>query len=160
GCVARPLDRNDGARGRCRRRGAERKEEMRTQIAVFVAAAALLAACAKAPVTEAPVRPVLTQRVMPGGVASRDIYSGEGRARYETDLGFRVAGKLVSRAVDAGARVTRGEVLARLDPEDAKLAARGAQAALASAESEFALAKAELDRHTDLLNKKFISQSA
>jgi len=125
-----------------------------------LAAALLAAACAKAPVTEEPVRPVLTQRVMPGGVANRDIYSGELRARYETDMGFRVAGKIVARPVDAGARVSKGQVLARLDPEDAKLAAHGAQAQLASAESDFVLAKSELDRHADLLNKKFISQSA
>jgi hypothetical protein len=52
-----------------------------------LAAIALVAACAKAPVTEEPVRPVLTQRVLPGAVASRDIYSGEIRARYETELG-------------------------------------------------------------------------
>jgi len=51
-------------------------------------------------------------------------------------------------------------VLARLDPEDAKLAAQAAGAQLASAEGDFALAKAELDRHADLLAKKFISQSA
>src|SRR6185369_17426160 len=108
-----------------------------------LAAALLAAACAKAPVTEQTVRPVLTQRVMPGGVANRDIYSGELRARYETDMGFRVAGKIVARPVDAGARVSKGQVLARLDPEDAKLAAHGAQAQLASAESDFVLAKSE-----------------
>ena len=125
-----------------------------------IAAALLLAACAKANVAEEPVRPVMTQRVTPGAVASRDIYSGEVRARYETDVGFRVAGKIVSRPVDAGSRVTRGQVLARLDPEDAKLAAQGAQAQLASAESDYALARSELDRHADLLAKKFISQSA
>jgi len=130
------------------------------RILLAIAIAATLAACGKAAVTEEPVRPVLTQRVAPGAVASRDIYSGEVRARYETDMGFRVAGKIVARPVDAGARVTRGQVLARLDPEDAKLAAQGAQAMLASAESEFALAKAELERHADLLNKKFISASA
>jgi multidrug efflux system membrane fusion protein len=56
--------------------------------------------------------------------------------------------------------VTRGQVLARLDPEDAKLAEQAAHAQLASAESDFALAKSELDRHADLLAKKFISQSA
>jgi multidrug efflux system membrane fusion protein len=133
---------------------------MKTNLLSIAAAALLAAACAKAPATEEPVRPVLTQRVTAGGVASRDIYSGEIRARSETDVGFRVGGKIVSRSVDAGARVTRGQVLARLDPEDAKLAAQAAQAQLASAESDFALAKSELDRHGDLLAKKFISQSA
>jgi RND family efflux transporter MFP subunit len=133
---------------------------MKTTILSIAAAGLVAAACGKAPATEEPVRPVLTQRVSAGGVASRDIYSGEIRARTETDVGFRVGGKIVSRSVDAGARVTRGQVLARLDPEDAKLAAQAAHAQLASAESDFALAKAELERHADLLAKKFISQSA
>jgi len=127
---------------------------------LIVASALALAACGNGKTQQDPVRPVLTQTVVPGAAASRDVYSGELRARYETDLGFRVAGKLVARAVDAGARVTKGQVLARLDPEDARLAAQGAAAMLASAESDFALAKAELDRHADLLAKKFISQSA
>jgi multidrug efflux system membrane fusion protein len=103
---------------------------------------------------------VITQKVVAGAMASRDVYSGEVRARYETDLGFRVGGKIVARPVDAGARVAKGQVLARLDPQDAKLAAQGATAMLASAESEYALARSELDRHADLLAKKFISQSA
>ena len=133
---------------------------MKTTILSIAAAGLLAAACGKAPVTEEPVRPVLTQRVTAGGVASRDIYSGEIRARTETDVGFRVGGKIVSRSVDAGARVAKGQVLARLDPEDAKLAAQAAHAQLASAEGDFALAKSELDRHADLLAKKFISQSA
>ena len=123
-------------------------------------AAVVLAACGQAKTEPDPVRPVLTQRVTPGAAASRDIYSGEIRARYETDVGFRVGGKLIARPVDAGSRVASGQVLARLDPEDARLAAQGSSAQLASAEGDFALAKSELDRHADLLAKKFISQSA
>ena len=120
----------------------------------------VLAACSKEATKTDPVRPVLTIQVTPGSVAGRDVYSGEIRARHETDLAFRIGGKLVARPVDAGARVTRGQVLARLDPEDAKLAAQAARAQLAAAESDAALAKAELDRSADLLAKKFISQSA
>lgn len=127
---------------------------------LLAAAALVLAACGAAKTETEPVRPVLTQRIAPGAVATRDVYSGEIRARYETDLGFRVGGKIIARPVDAGARVTKGQVLARLDPEDAKLAAQGAAAQLASTESEYAWAKAELDRHADLLARKFISQSA
>jgi RND family efflux transporter MFP subunit len=129
-------------------------------LAIATLAALVLAACGNGKVVTEPVRPVLTQTVIPGAGATKDVYSGELRARYETELGFRVAGKLVARAVDAGARVQKGQVLARLDPEDAKLAAQAAGAQLASAEGDFALAKSELDRHADLLAKKFISQSA
>jgi len=131
---------------------------MRTLLLAIMAAA--LTACGNAHEPEEPVRPVLTQVVAAGAAAGRDVYSGEIRARYETDLAFRVGGKLLARPVDAGARVKRGQVLARLDPEDARLASRAASAQLASAESDVALAQAELDRHADLLAKKFISQSA
>ena len=120
----------------------------------------LAAACGdEKTVAEAP-RPVLTQTVIPGASATREVYSGEIRARHETDLGFRVAGKLVARTADAGARVRKGQVLARLDPQDARLAAQAAAAQAAAAEGDFALAKSELDRHADLLARKFISQSA
>jgi membrane fusion protein, multidrug efflux system len=134
---------------------------MKTTALYLLAAAALVLAACGTPKTETdPVRAVVTQRVTPGAVASRDVYSGELRARYETDLGFRIGGKIVARLVDAGARVAKGQVLARLDPDDAKLAAQGATAQLASAEADFALAKSELARYQDLLAKKFISQSA
>lgn len=127
---------------------------------IAVSAALVLAGCGNGKVQQEPVRPVLTQTVVPGANATKDVYSGEVRARHETDLAFRVGGKLVARLADAGARVKRGQVLARLDPEDARLAAKAAAAQLASAESDFALAKAELERYSELLAKKFISQSA
>lgn len=120
----------------------------------------LAAACGNGKTVVDTPRPVLTQTVVPGASATREVYSGEIRARHETELGFRVGGKLVARAVDAGARVKRGQVLARLDPEDARLAAQGAAAQAAAADGDLALAKADLDRHADLLAKKFISQSA
>jgi multidrug efflux system membrane fusion protein len=127
---------------------------------ILVAAAALATACTRTEPPPDKPRPVLTQVVAPGAAATRDVYPGEVRARHETDLAFRVAGKIVARSADAGARVKKGQVLARLDPEDARLAARAAVAQRASAESEVTLAKAEMERHADLLAKKFISQSA
>jgi membrane fusion protein, multidrug efflux system len=133
---------------------------MKPHALLLATIAVAVAACGGTKTQEDPIRPVLTQRVAPGAVASRDLYSGEVRARYETDVGFRVAGKITSRPVDAGARVSKGQVLARLDPEDAKLAATGAAAQLASAESDYALAKAEVERYKDLLARKFISESA
>jgi len=128
--------------------------------ALLLVAALLLAACGEKKVEPEAIRPVITQTVIPGAGATRDVYSGEVRARYENDVAFRIGGKLVARQVDAGARVKKGQVLARLDPEDAKLAAQAANAQSVSAEGDFTLAKAELDRYADLLAKKFISQSA
>lgn len=126
----------------------------------FGAAALALAACSRPAPPPEPPRAVLAQVVSAGAAGTRDVYSGEVRARHEADLGFRVPGKLVARLVDAGARVKRGQALARLDPQDAKLAEQSARAQLAQAESDHTLARAELDRHADLLAKKFISASA
>ena len=80
-------------------------------------------------------------------------YSGEVRARYESTVGFRSAGKITERLADAGNRVKAGQVLARLDPADARLAA-------SQAEASRALAAADLKRTQDLKAKNFISQSA
>lgn len=123
-------------------------------------AALLLAACGNGTQPPDPVRPVLAVTVTPGAPSTREVWSGEVRARVESDLGFRIGGKLAARLVDAGARVRKGQPLARLDPEDARLGAQAARAQLASAESELALARAELERAADLLERKFISQSA
>jgi len=133
---------------------------MNRELALAASAALLLASCGNGPPAQEPVRPVLSVVVTPGADSTRDVYSGELRARVETDLAFRVGGKISARVVDAGSRVAKGQALARLDPRDARLAAASAGAQLASAEADHALARAEFDRATDLLARRFISQSA
>jgi len=118
-----------------------------------------LAACSQPePVATAP-RPVLAQIVQPASNSLGNVYSGEVRARHETDLAFRVGGKLVARQVDVGSRVVRGDVLARLDPQDAKLAVEAARSQLAAAQADHSLAKAELERYRQLFAKSFVSQA-
>jgi RND family efflux transporter MFP subunit len=133
---------------------------MKRALAFLAAAAIALSGCGSERKADDPVRPVLTVTIAPGAASTRDVYSGELRARIETDLAFRVGGKIAARLVDAGSRVKAGQALARLDPEDARLTADAARAQLASAEADFALARAELERAADLLARKFISQSA
>src|SRR5437762_7019449 len=45
-------------------------------------------------------------------------------ARVQSDLGFRVPGKVVERLVDTGQTVKRGQPLMRIDPSDLRLATR------------------------------------
>jgi RND family efflux transporter MFP subunit len=96
---------------------------------------------------------VKAMKVGAGGTAQEEVYSGDVRARIETQLGFRVGGKLVERMVDVGARVKAGQALARLDAADQRLAAT-------QAEANRALAAAELKRAQELRQKNFISQAA
>lgn len=80
--------------------------------------------------------------------------------RIETTLGFRVAGKVIAREVDVGAVVQPGQLIARIDPTDYRLAVDNARAALASAEADFARAKADLDRYQMLRGSAaFMSQT-
>ena len=133
---------------------------MKTARGLIALAAMVLAACSNGKVEQEPIRPVIAMQVQRGAAESRDVYPGEMRARHESDVGFRVGGKLVARLVDAGATVKKGQVLARLDPEDARLAASAARSQVAAAESDFAMARAEAARYRELLEKNFISASA
>jgi membrane fusion protein, multidrug efflux system len=56
--------------------------------------------------------------------------------------------------------VRKGQALARLDPQDARLSAAAATAQVAVADADLAFAKAELERNRQLLEQKFISQAA
>lgn len=86
-------------------------------------------------------------------------FSGDVRPRYESQLGFRVGGKIVERKVDVGAVVKRGDVLMRLDPQDLRLAESQARATLRAAETERDLARADHKRHVDLRAQNFVSQA-
>src|SRR5580693_110794 len=87
------------------------------KIASALMSALALAACQAqtAPVSRAD-RPVQTERVTFVADDGGREYVGVVRARYETDLGFRVAGKIVRRVVNVGDSVHAGDVVAQLDP--------------------------------------------
>ena len=120
---------------------------------------AVCAGCSDKPQAVPEPRLVNVVRVTIGSTNSDVGYSGEVRPRYETNLSFRLAGKIVARNVEVGGLVKKGDVLARLDPEDQELNTRGAQSQLAAAKSEYEQSKAELERYTDLYQKEFISKA-
>ncbi len=116
-----------------------------------------LAACSKPAVQEEPIRAV---KVFTVGISDFDAsseFAGEVRARVESRLGFRVAGKMVKRQVELGQRVRTGQVLAQLDAQDYKLAADAARAQLAAAATNRDLAAADFKRYKDLKDQNYIS---
>lgn len=86
-------------------------------------------------------------------------YSGEIRARYESQLGFRTAGKIVARMVEVGSHVKRGQLLFQLDPtqETLQVAAAGAEAD--AARGRVAQARVDVRRTEQLLAQNFASQA-
>ncbi|MBX3738492.1 MAG: efflux RND transporter periplasmic adaptor subunit [Candidatus Didemnitutus sp.] len=91
--------------------------------------------------------------------ASRQIahettsYTGVVRARTESNLGFRVAGKIAERLVNAGDAVKKGQPLLKLDPTDYELALQAARAV----HQQAAL---ELERVRVLVEKRAESRDA
>jgi RND family efflux transporter MFP subunit len=86
-------------------------------------------------------------------------YSGEIRARYESQLGFRTGGKIVARLVEVGSHVKRGQPLMQLDPAQETLQLVAAGADVDAARSRVAQAKVDVQRTEQLLARQFASQA-
>ena len=125
--------------------------------AVFLALGSLLAGCSRPAPPEEPVRAVKLMTVTVGSMNSAPEFAGEVRARVESRLGFRVAGKLIRRQAEIGQHVRPGQVLAQLDPQDYKLAADAMKAQLLVTTTNRDLAAAEFKRYKDLKEQNFVS---
>jgi membrane fusion protein, multidrug efflux system len=119
----------------------------------------VLASCSRPVEKVEEIRPVRAMVVAAGTGKTIIELAGEIQPRYESQLGFRVGGKLIARKVEVGTLVKRGQVLMQLDPLDLQLAQSQAKAAVSATESTLALAKADLDRYRELRQKNFVSQA-
>lgn len=123
----------------------------------MLALAGLLAACSRSEPPPEPVRAVKLVTVGAQPLLAAQEYAGEVRARVESRLGFRVAGKIVQRQALLGQRVQAGQVLAQLDPQDYQLAAAASAAQASAAQTQYDLAAAEFKRFVQLKEQNFIS---
>lgn len=97
--------------------------------------------------------------VQAAGSVSRS-FTGVVAARVQSDLGFRVSGKVLERLVDAGQTVKRGQPLMRIDPVDLKLAAHAQQEAVSAARARAQQTAEDEVRYRDLRGTGAISASA
>ncbi|MDB5894307.1 MAG: efflux transporter periplasmic adaptor subunit [Rhodoferax sp.] len=139
------------------RSGKTRFASLAVAMAVVMAVAMAVTACAKPEPEPEPVRSVKVLTVAPSGMQLRLEFAGEIKARVESRLGFRVAGKMVRRQAEMGQRVKIGQVLAQLDPQDFRLATDAAQAQVAAALTNRDLAAADYKRYKELRDQNFIS---
>jgi RND family efflux transporter MFP subunit len=116
-----------------------------------------MVACSKAEAPQEPLRSVKLLTVAGSDLNLGGEYAAEVRARVESRLGFRVAGKLVQRPAEPGQRVAAGQLLALVDAQDFQLAAQAAQAQVSAAQSQRDLAAAEFKRFEALKAQNFIS---
>src|SRR6266849_2708427 len=100
--------------------------------------------------SEPVVRPARVMEVTYQQRSRSLVLAGTVVPRIESTLGFRVAGKITARTVDVGTIVKPGDLIAQLDPADYRLAVDNARAALASADADYARAKADHERYLNL----------
>ncbi len=120
-----------------------------------------LAACGKkAP--EPPRAPfaVVTQRVEPQSYDSLITLTGTVRAQVQSDLSFRISGRVIERKAEVGQHVAADDVLARLDPTEQQADLRAAQAGLAGAQAAMHQADAAFARQKTLLANGYATQAA
>jgi len=86
--------------------------------------------------------------------------TGEVRARIQTDLGFRAAGKVVERRADIGSHVLAGDLLARIDDTEQRADVVSAEAGLLAAQATLNQKTLAYRRYEALVESRAIAQSA
>jgi RND family efflux transporter MFP subunit len=105
-----------------------------TFASALIIAALSFGGCKSAPASDPRTNIQLVQvaTVQSAGPAER-AFTGVVTARVQSNLGFRVSGKVIQRLVDTGEVVRRGQALMRIDRNDLALAIAARNAAVASA---------------------------
>jgi RND family efflux transporter MFP subunit len=118
----------------------------------------VLAAC-KPENAHVEVRPVRTVVVDPKPILDDRQAVGDVKPRYESDLSFRVDGKLVSRRAEVGASVKQGDILATLDVQDYQNKLNSAEADVAAADAAFVEAQSTESRLGKLVKNGWTPQA-
>ena len=103
--------------------------------------------------------PVRTQVVSITPHPHQEYLTGEFRARVESDLSFRISGRIAARSVDVGAHVQEGDLLATIDSLQQTADVTAAEAAVRSAEAALQQASANARRIAQLLPSQAATQS-
>ncbi len=109
------------------------------------------------PRTEPPLVRVTSARA---ATSATRQFTGIVAARVQSDLGFRVGGKIVERLVNAGQVVQRGQPLMRIDRTDLALATQASLGTVEAARARAAQTGADETRYRDLVGAGAVSASA
>src|ERR1700710_2465480 len=124
-----------------------------TGASIALLAIALVGCNEKVAERSAPGRPVLVATVHYEAESPERSFVGAIKPRIETDMGFRVPGKVAKRLVEVGQTVDIGQPLATLDEIDLKLQAEQAEAEFTAATGVVAQAVAAETRAKELKSK-------
>ena len=131
-----------------------------TSIAIFVLPVALFACGEKAPTDPRTQAPLVRTAVVKDSTSATRAFTGTVAAKVQSDLGFRVSGKVVERLVDTGQTVKRGQMLMRIDPADLKLSLVAQEEAVSAARARALQTAEDEARYRELRGTGANSESA
>lgn len=131
----------------------------RVVLAAVAASAVAVSACTQQPEADPRLLPRLVQlaEVQPAQDFER-AYTGVISARIQSNLGFRVPGKVTERLVDTGQVVKRGQALLRIDATDYTHAITAQAGDVAAAHARWVQAAADEQRYRGLVESGAIAQ--
>ncbi len=101
--------------------------------------------------------PLHTERVDTGDVSQRVVAHGSLQPVQKVTVGSQVSGIINELFVDFNSMVTRGQVIAQIDPSTFEAEVSSAQAELESAEAGLELARMQWQRVQELRERQFLS---
>jgi RND family efflux transporter MFP subunit len=129
-------------------------------VALLASAATLLTGCEKEQAPVAKVKNVSTVVAAASPVSQTNSITGEIAARVQSDLSFRVSGRITERLVDVGQAVKAGQVLARIEPEEQKADLDVAKANLEAAQAQSTQAELAYARQQNLFKTQVTTRAA
>lgn len=120
--------------------------------------AALLAGCGPEDAPHPAPLSVYVQTVELVDYTPKVALTGEIRARVQTDLSFRVTGRLKERNVDVGTHVDADQVLARIETKEQEADVGAATAGVQAAEARLRQVSSSFERQKTLLQRGFTTQ--
>lgn len=131
-----------------------------TTVLIWAALFLLLGGCGAPEADPRTAPPLVRVAVAAPAAGGGRYFTGVVSARVQSDLGFRVGGKVTERLVDVGQVVRRGQILMRVDPTDLLLATAAQAQAVSAARAQAERAVADERRYRDLVSAGAVSASA
>jgi RND family efflux transporter MFP subunit len=105
------------------------------------------------------IRPVLTTVIRYGTSGEPVTLSGQIQAQNQANLAFRIGGRLIERRVSLGDTVAPGQLIARIESQDAKNSLSSAEAELAAAQAALVQARNNEERYRSLVATGVVSRA-
>ncbi len=106
------------------------------------------------------VRPVRAITIEKRNAGDSIALTGSVQAQTETNLAFRIDGRMLERTVNIGDSIQPGQLVARLDAQNEESSLQAAQAQLVAARARLSEARNNFERFRDLVAENAVSRAS